>query len=160
MPNTKSQKTAITILRAVAKEAGQNFENPVVHKVLVSKMADAFEKRDDEITVLKRRIAQLECALNNENDDDNDVVEPTDEWRSRFLKDMTPSHSLAQIIGPEPRSRTAITKEIWEYIKSNKLQNPENRRNIIMDDKLKAISKGKTEISMFELTALINAHLS
>ena len=75
-----------------------------------------------------------------------------------FMKAMTPSASLAAIIGGNPLPRTEVTKKVWEYIKKNKLQDSVNRRMINADAKLKEIFK-KAQVSMFEMTKLISNHL-
>jgi len=76
-----------------------------------------------------------------------------------FMKAMTPSQALAAIIGPKPLPRTEVTKKVWEYIKANKLQDAAKRTMINADAKLKEIFK-KAQVSMFEMTKLINSHLS
>ena len=76
-----------------------------------------------------------------------------------FMKPMTPSPTLAAVIGSEAVPRTEVTKKIWEYIKKNNLQDPANKRNINADDKLRPIF-GKDQVSMFEMTKLISGHLS
>ena len=72
---------------------------------------------------------------------------------------MTLSPELQAVVGAGPMPRSEVTKKIWEYIKKNNLQNPSNKRNILADDKLKAIFGGKSEVTMFEMTKLINSHL-
>jgi upstream activation factor subunit UAF30 len=76
-----------------------------------------------------------------------------------FMKAMTPSGSLAAIIGDKPLPRTEVTKKVWEYIKKNNLQDSAKRTMINADAKLKEIFK-KAQVSMFEMTKLINSHLS
>ena len=76
-----------------------------------------------------------------------------------FMKAMTPSASLAAVIGDKPMPRTEVTKKIWDYIKKNKLQDSANKRNINADDKLKAVFNGKKQVSMFEMTKLVSNHL-
>jgi upstream activation factor subunit UAF30 len=76
-----------------------------------------------------------------------------------FMKAMTPSPALAAIIGAKPVPRTEVTKKVWEYIKANKLQDPAKKTMINADPKLKEIFK-KAQVSMFEMTKLINGHLS
>lgn len=76
-----------------------------------------------------------------------------------FLKPLTPSPLLAAVIGATPLPRTEVTKKIWEYIKANNLQAPENKRNINADAKLKPIF-GKDQVTMFELTKLVSQQLS
>ena len=76
-----------------------------------------------------------------------------------FMKPMTPSAELAAVIGSEPIPRTEVTKKLWEYIKANKLQDEQNKRMINADDKLKLIFNNQTQVSMFEMTKLVSAHL-
>lgn len=73
---------------------------------------------------------------------------------------MNISPKLAVVVGEGPMPRTEVTKKLWEYIKANNLQNPANKRNILADDALKAIFDGKEEVTMFEMTKLVSAHLS
>ncbi len=76
-----------------------------------------------------------------------------------FMKPMTPSASLAAVIGAGPMPRTEVTKKIWVYIKKNKLQDAKNRRMINADEKLKDVFKGAKQVSMFEMTKLVSKHL-
>ena len=76
-----------------------------------------------------------------------------------FMKAMTPSASLAAVIGSTPMPRTEVTKKIWDYIKKNKLQDAINRRLINADEKLRAVFGGKGKVSMFEMTKLVSNHL-
>ena len=76
-----------------------------------------------------------------------------------FMKAMTPSGALAAIIGDRPVPRTEVTKKVWEYIKKNNLQDSTKRTMINADAKLREIFK-KGQVSMFEMTKLINNHLS
>jgi len=77
-----------------------------------------------------------------------------------FMKPMNPSDKLAVIVGAKPLPRTEITKKLWAYIKKNNLQDPKQRRNINADEALKAVFGGKKTVSMFEMTKLVNKHLS
>ena len=76
-----------------------------------------------------------------------------------FMKAMTPSSTLAAVVGSNPLPRTEVTKKIWDYIKKNKLQDSINRRLINADEKLKAVFGGKGKVSMFEMTKLVSGHL-
>jgi len=76
-----------------------------------------------------------------------------------FMKAMTPSSTLAAVIGSSPMPRTEVTKKIWDYIKKNKLQDAINRRLINADEKLRAVFGGKGKVSMFEMTKLVSNHL-
>lgn len=75
-----------------------------------------------------------------------------------FMKELTPSAELAAVVGSTPLPRTAVVSKLWDYIKKNNLQDKDNKRNINSDDKLKAIF-GKSQVSMFELAALIGKHV-
>jgi chromatin remodeling complex protein RSC6 len=75
------------------------------------------------------------------------------------MKPMRPDAALAAVVGAGPMPRTEVTKKIWDYIKRNNRQNPANKRNIIADDKLRAVFNGQSEVTMFEMTKLVNQHL-
>ncbi len=77
-----------------------------------------------------------------------------------LLKPMTPSATLAAVVGNKPQPRGQITKNLWAYIKKNGLQDKVNKRQINADDKLKAIFGGKASVSMFEMTKLVSKHIS
>jgi chromatin remodeling complex protein RSC6 len=76
-----------------------------------------------------------------------------------FMKPMTPSSLLAEVVGSKAIPRTEVTKKLWGYIKRNKLQDTKNRRMINADDALKAVFGGKKSVSMFEMTKLVSKHL-
>ncbi len=73
-----------------------------------------------------------------------------------FMAPLTPSASLAEVIGNKPMPRTEIVKKIWDYIKKNNLQDKKNRRMINADAKLKPMFGNKDQISMFELAKVVN----
>ena len=76
-----------------------------------------------------------------------------------FMKPMQPSAALGAVIGNSMMPRTEVTKKIWGYIKKHGLQDSKNRRNINADEKLKDVFGGKKQVSMFEMTKLVNKHL-
>jgi upstream activation factor subunit UAF30 len=76
-----------------------------------------------------------------------------------LMKPMELSAELEAVTGKGPMPRGQVVKKLWEYIKKNDLQNPKNKRNIFADDKLKPIFGGKGEVTMFEMTKLVSAHL-
>lgn len=75
-----------------------------------------------------------------------------------FMKALTPSTTLAAVVGATPLPRTEVVKKLWAYIKKFNLQDAKNRRNINADDKLKAIF-GKATVNMFEMTKIVSKHL-
>lgn len=77
-----------------------------------------------------------------------------------LMKPMTPSATLAAVVGAKAQPRGQITKNLWAYIKKNGLQDQKNKRVINADDKLKAIFGGKASVNMFEMTKLVSKHIS
>ncbi len=76
-----------------------------------------------------------------------------------FMKPVTPSALLAEVVGSKPIPRTEVTKKLWGYIKKNGLQDKKNRRMINADDALKAVFGGKSQVNMFAMTKLVSKHL-
>ena len=77
---------------------------------------------------------------------------------SAFNKPLHPSKELGAVVGSDPLPRTEVVSKIWTYIKRHKLQNPANKREILADEKLKAVF-GKNKVSMFEMNKLLAKHL-
>ena len=76
-----------------------------------------------------------------------------------FMRPMQPDASLSAVIGGSSMPRTEVTKKIWAYIKRNGLQDSKNRRMINADEKLRDVFGGKKQVSMFEMTKLVNKHM-
>ena len=76
-----------------------------------------------------------------------------------FMKPLTPSPALAEVVGSKPLPRTEATSRLWDYIKKNDLQDAKNRRMIKADPALKAVFGGKAQVNMFEMTKLVSKHL-
>ncbi len=76
------------------------------------------------------------------------------------MQPMTPSKQLAAVVGKGPMPRTEVTKKLWDYIKKHKLQDPKNKKNIKPDDNLQKVFGGNEAVNMFEMTKLVNNHLS
>ena len=75
-----------------------------------------------------------------------------------FMRPVTPSATLAEVVGEKPIPRTEVTKKLWAYIKKNGLQDKTNKRMINADAKLKPIF-GKPSVNMFAMTKLVSRHL-
>ena len=76
-----------------------------------------------------------------------------------FMAPVTPSNTLAEVVGAKPIPRTEVTKRLWAYIKKNKLQDAKNRRMINADEALRPVFGGKSTVNMFEMTKLVSKHL-
>jgi chromatin remodeling complex protein RSC6 len=79
--------------------------------------------------------------------------------RGGIAQQVKPDDKLAAVVGDAPLTRADLTKKVWDYIKANNLQDAKDRRAINADAKLKPIF-GKDQVSMFEMTKLINQHVS
>lgn len=79
---------------------------------------------------------------------------------SKFMQPMTISEALAAVVGKGPMPRTEVTKKVWLYIKKHKNQDPNNLRNIIPDANLAKVFGTSKPVNMFQMTKLINNHLS
>ena len=84
---------------------------------------------------------------------------PARKASAAFMKPLTPSETLAPVVGSKPLPRTEVTKRLWAYIKKNKLQDQNNKRMIKADATLKPVFGGKATVNMFEMTKLVGKHL-
>jgi len=75
-----------------------------------------------------------------------------------FMKPLQPSKELGAVVGSNPLPRSEVVSKMWDYIRKNNLQNPQNKREIMADDKLQAVF-GKKNVSMFEMNKYIAQHL-
>ena len=75
-----------------------------------------------------------------------------------LLKPLHPSEELAAVVGSDPLPRGQVVSKMWEYIRLHNLQNPENRREILADDKLRRVF-GKDKVTMFEMNKHLAGHL-
>lgn len=71
---------------------------------------------------------------------------------------LQPSDDLAAVVGPGTMARGEVVSKVWEYIKSNKLQNPSDGREILADDKLQKVF-GTDKVTMFQMNKLLAQHL-
>ena len=76
-----------------------------------------------------------------------------------FMKPLTPSAALAEVVGSKALPRTEVVKKMWVYIKKNALQDKKNKRMINSDAKLKVIFAGKGQVSMFDMNKHLAKHL-
>jgi upstream activation factor subunit UAF30 len=79
--------------------------------------------------------------------------------RGGIAQPVQPDDQLAAVVGKGPMTRADLTKKVWDYIKKNNLQDSQNKRNINADDKLKPVFGGKKQVTMFEMTKLVNQHV-
>ncbi len=75
------------------------------------------------------------------------------------MKPVQPDAILAAVVGSTPLPRGEMTKKLWDYIKKNGLQDKTKKTNINADAALKAVFGGKSQVTMFEMTKLVSAHV-
>jgi chromatin remodeling complex protein RSC6 len=75
-----------------------------------------------------------------------------------LMRPLQPSKELAAVVGSAPLPRPEVVSKVWEYIKKNNLQNPTNKREIVADEKLRAVF-GKDSVTMFEMNKHLAQHL-
>ena len=133
-------KKAAPAKKAAAKKAAPA-KKAAVKKVAAAEQAAAPAKKAPAKKAAAKKVAAKKRTPN-----------------AAFMKALTPSAALAAVIGDKPLPRTEVTKKIWEYIKKHGLQDKAKKTMINADAKLKEIFK-QAQVSMFEMTKLINSHL-
>ena len=84
---------------------------------------------------------------------------PAQKPNPALMKPVQPDAVLAVVIGSKPLPRSQVSKKLWDYIKKHGLQDAKKRTQINADDALKAVFGGKKQVTMFEMTKLVSAHI-
>ncbi|XP_052151987.1 uncharacterized protein LOC127770357 [Oryza glaberrima] len=69
------------------------------------------------------------------------------------------SPELQTIVGETVMSRTQIVKQLWQYIRQNNLQDPDDKRKIICNDELRVVF-GTDTTDMFKMNKLLAKHIT
>lgn len=77
---------------------------------------------------------------------------------SGFMKLLRLSPPLAVFLGTEHMARPTIVKSLWEYIKENDLQNPDDKREIVFDRKLREVFQ-RDSVTMFSINKYLKFHV-
>ena len=83
---------------------------------------------------------------------------PAKKVNPALMKPLQPSKELAAVVGSKPLPRAEVVSKVWDYIKKHKLQDPQNKREIMADEKLQAVF-GKNRVTMFEMNKHLAQHL-
>ena len=118
-------------------------------KKVVRKKKKVAKKKKKKVAKKKKKVAKKKKAKKKSKRKPNPA----------FMRPLTPDMALAAVVGSTPLPRTQVTKKMWAYIKRNGLQDSKNRRMINADAKLSPIFGGKSQVSMFEMTKLVNHHM-
>src|SRR3954447_20590399 len=84
---------------------------------------------------------------------------PAKKANPALMKPLQPSNELAAVVGSKPLPRLEVVSKVWDYIKTHKLQDPANKREIMADEKLQAVF-GKNRVTMFEMNKHLAQHLT
>jgi upstream activation factor subunit UAF30 len=84
---------------------------------------------------------------------------PTKKVNPALMKPLQPSKELAAVVGSKPLPRAEVVSKVWDYIKTHNLQDPQNKREIMADEKLQAVF-GKNRVTMFEMNKHLAQHLT
>ena len=133
--------TVTTKTKKAVKKVAKQLPKKVVKKVAITKTSPKTKK---VVKQLPKKVAKKKSAR-----------KPS----AAFMKPLTPSAALAEVVGSKPLPRTEVVKKIWVYIKANKLQDKANRRMINGDAKLKVVFGGKAQVSMFDMAKHLSKHL-
>ena len=145
-----AKKTVVK--KAVAK--AKAVEKKVVKKTKAAGKKVVAKAKAAEKKVVKKVTAKVKAVKKTVAKKVKRVPNPA------FMKPMQISDDLAKVVGSKPMPRTEVTKKLWDYIKKNKLQDAANKREINADENLMKVFGGKSKVSMFEMTKLVNKHLS
>ncbi|XP_057964322.1 uncharacterized protein LOC131155300 isoform X1 [Malania oleifera] len=75
-----------------------------------------------------------------------------------IMKPRRISPALQELCGVPEIARTQALKLIWAHIKEHNLQDPENKKIIVCDEKLKKIFGGRDRVGFLEIAGLITPH--
>lgn len=78
---------------------------------------------------------------------------------SAFMQPKNLTPELEAVVGKGPMPQTEVVKKIWVYIKANNLQDPNDKRIIKADEKLKPIF-GQDSLHMMKMAGALSKHVS
>jgi upstream activation factor subunit UAF30 len=108
------------------------------------------------------KFPKFSVALLRANDKSASMPKPKKSKRkpnAAFMRPVQPDEKLSAIVGSKPLPRSELTKKLWDYIKKHGCQDKKKRTMINADDSLKPVFNGKSQVSMFEMTKLVSAHI-
>lgn len=145
----------------------KDFIKQTIHDIInraVQAEAEAEQQNDSEVEDVKPAADAMEIDEQSEDEGDSDEEEkpvaPKKKKKTGFNKPLQLSEDLFQFLGGEEThmGRPAVVKALWDYIKAHKLQDPKDKRNIILDDSMAAVFKCKT-MTMFSMNKKLSAHM-
>src|SRR3954451_24716949 len=83
---------------------------------------------------------------------------PAKKVNPALMKPLQPSKELAAVVGSKPLPRPEVVSKVWDYIKKHKLQDPQNKREIMADEMVEKVF-GKESVTMFEMNKHLTQHL-
>jgi len=74
-------------------------------------------------------------------------------------KPMALSPNLSIFLGTDRMSRGEVSKALWKYIKDKNLQDPKDKRKILLDAKLQELFDGRKTVTMFSMNKYLAKHI-
>ena len=123
-------------------------------------LTDAINERHDPSEEEGDDQEQDDDDLEDEDDDDEVVLSaPSPSKGGGLAQRKQISPQLAEFLGKGSQmARTDIVKDLWNYIRTHNLQNPENKREILLDAAMERVFGCKT-FTMFTMNKYIGAHV-
>lgn len=109
----------------------------------------------------KKNARKSAATVDSDGESDSESEKKRKKSRGKgggLSKELVLSEPLSEVLQVDKLSRPQVVKQLWEYIKGNDLQNPDNRREILCDSKLKAVF-GVDKINMFQMNKVLGKHL-
>ena len=115
---------------------------------------------------IKEALTEIINETDSEDSDSEDEAQEGDDKKTKPTKKggglavkKKISKKLANFLQKgDEMARTDIVKSLWEYIREHNLQNPDNKREIILDDKMQAVFECD-KFTMFTMNKFIGAHV-
>jgi upstream activation factor subunit UAF30 len=155
IPKVNLQKTGVkAFIKLLSKECGG---------------LDLKHRADFIKEALSEAINEMESSEEDEpkEADDDDVKDEEASTAKKPASGRGKGLSIKKEISPElakflrqgkEMARTDIVKALWQYIKKHDLQNPDNKREILLDSEMKDVF-GCDNFTMFTMNKYIAAHI-
>ncbi|CAE6334784.1 unnamed protein product [Rhizoctonia solani] len=120
-----------------------------------TKSAKEINDSDEEDDAPKKKKSKPKKA---KKQDDGDGEEKKKGGYQKELNFGLDSPALAAFTGVSALSRPQIVKRLWDHIKANNLQNPQDKREILCDDQMRGLFN-VDKINMFQMNKVIGVHI-
>jgi upstream activation factor subunit UAF30 len=141
-----------------AKKVSKKDKKDTKDKKKSKKESAAADADADKKKKLKKKKA---AATSSSSSSSIDAAEMKEKPKGGYNKECALNGRLAALIGcPALVSRPAVVKKMWEYIRLHSLQNPADKREILLDASLKQVfGKDLHSFTMFSMNKYLSDHI-